>query len=137
MPLDHVPGFTLDRIRPQRLRRMLAVARMRQANMSHREIQAAIDIARNTLRADIRCVNLLGADAILEQLEKIDGPIPEPEPADKRRGTCQRTIVVSGRARICGTPCDGQLCDDCRPLTAPIGGARWPGGKAQSKTGRF
>lgn len=53
-------------------------------------------------------------------------------------GSCQRTIIVEGKAKVCGKTCKGQLCDEHKGSTAPLAGAgRWPGGKAQSKTGRF
>ena len=43
---------------------------------------------------------------------------PMTEPWENRRkppvGTCQRTIVDNGKARVCGVKCKGQLCDDCK-----------------------
>ncbi len=54
-------------------------------------------------------------------------------PAPSPRGSCQHTIITDGKARLCGTECKGQLCDEHKHATAPLPGARrWPGGKAQS-----
>lgn len=36
------------------------------------------------------------------------------------RGTCQRTIVEAGKARICGVPCEGQLCPSCKERASQV-----------------
>ncbi len=35
-------------------------------------------------------------------------------------GTCQRTIVEAGKARICGVPCEGQNCPSCKERASQV-----------------
>ena len=135
MPLDHVPGFSLDRVRPPRLRRLLAITRMQKLNMTRKELAAAVGISQGMLSTEIQFINEFGVEAIQARLDELEAPA-HPVTPQKRR--CVYMVVRNGTAQRCGKPCKGQLCDEHKGSTAPLAGAgRWPGGSTTAKTGRF
>ncbi|RIJ15974.1 hypothetical protein D1227_06320 [Henriciella mobilis] len=132
----HCSGSALDRTRAPRLRRLLSVDRMRKAHMSRKEIAAAVDISLAALCSDIQLINEFGVDAIRARLEEAEAPSRPQAPTTQRH--CVYLVPRNGTVRRCGKTCKGQLCDEHKSSTAPLPGTgRWPGGKAQSKTGRF
>lgn len=131
----HCVGSVLSRTRAPRLRRLLAVDRMRKQHMSRKEIAAAVEVSIAVLHTDIQIIDEFGIETIRARLAELEAPPVPVQPTQRR---CVYMVARNGRAERCGKTCKGQLCADHMSATAPLAGAsRWPGGKAQSKMGRF